>query len=130
MKIICFIVALLCLCVTTVAQDQTPVVTQPVEIDVVNPYNNLRSIPSIVAITLVLVELIKRMVRNASFLKDVPIWVYACAVSVAIATIAKWQGYLDGDWGVVLWQAGYGAAIASGVYTWFRKFTATPSNSA
>ena len=89
---------------------------------------DLTSISGITVATLIIVELIKRLVGNAKWIKKIPIFVYVLFVSVLLTIFANKglktsdnQPLLKGDTISLVWQAIVSAAGSSGFYTWLRN---------
>lgn len=88
---------------------------------------NLTTITGIVAATMLIVELLKRIFENSMYFNRIPIFVYAAVVSAILAIFANKIIYIDGQplisgnlW-IVIWQAVINAATASGLYSWIKK---------
>ena len=77
------------------------------------------SIAGVVALTIILVEVIKRSLGNIPWLSRIPTWAYAVVVSAALtATTHIWFGTLQGNDLELFSQAIGSAAIASGIKEW------------
>lgn len=93
----------------------------------------LSSIPGIASVTLVLVALLRRAVAGVPVAKDVPVWVYAVAVSLGLSLLAvvmRWMDAPEGGWREYVefgLRVGIQAAVASGVREWFKKMSVTPA---
>lgn len=89
---------------------------------------SLSSITGIIAATMVILEILKRIfIKNAGFGK-IPVFVYAVAISIILATIAnkflktpEGESILPGVYWSIVWKAVIGAASASGFYSWLNN---------
>ncbi len=92
---------------------------------------DLTTITGIVALTLVITQVVKRLFANLSVLKNAPTWAIAVVVAVLLALVAnKSLGLLEGDLVTLLWQAAVAALAASGFYSWMDNPKADPESSA
>jgi hypothetical protein len=77
------------------------------------------SIAGIVALTIVLVEVVKRSLGSVAWLSQVPTWIYAVLISAGLTAVTHvWFGTLQGDDLALFSQAIGSAAIASGIKEW------------
>jgi hypothetical protein len=77
------------------------------------------SIAGIVALTIILVEIVKRSLGSVPWLSRVPTWLYAVVVSAGLTAITHiWFGTLQGNDLELFSQAIGSAAIASGIKEW------------
>jgi hypothetical protein len=88
---------------------------------------DLSSITGIVIITLFIVELLKRLLRNVVFFSKIPVWTYAIAIACVQVFIANrllqtedGVPLLPGNLTKLLWATVVAAASASGFYSWLR----------
>ena len=82
-------------------------------------FNWYSSIAGIVALTIILVEVVKRSLGNVVWLSQVPTWLYAVLISAGLTAITHiWLGTLQGTDLDLFSQAVGSAAIASGVKEW------------
>jgi hypothetical protein len=77
------------------------------------------SIAGIVALTIVLVEIVKRSLGSVAWLSQVPTWLYAVLISAGLTAVTHiWLGTLQGTDLDLFSQAIGSAAIASGIKEW------------
>lgn len=77
------------------------------------------SITGIVAATIVIVEVLKRFFGNIAYVKAVPTWLYAVAVSAGLVACAHfWWQVLPGEHLDLFTRAIMLAAMASGFREW------------
>jgi hypothetical protein len=86
-----------------------------------------KSVPGIVAATLIFVQIIKRALGNVSGLKNVPTWCYSALVALVLTFAASYYGVLTlGDdetvFDKVILAVGL-AAVASGFWSWLSEPT-------
>jgi len=82
-------------------------------------FNWYSSIAGIVALTIILVEVVKRSLGNVVWLSQVPTWLYAVLISAGLTAITHiWLGTLQGTDLDLFSQAVGSAAIASGIKEW------------
>lgn len=86
---------------------------------------NLASISGIIAASMLIVQIIKRLIPAGSAIAKVPIFIWAILSSIGLATLANkvlklndGSPMLEGDYWKVLWAAITAAAGASGFFTW------------
>lgn len=89
---------------------------------------SLSSVTGIIATTMVILEILKRIFQKNKGFGSVPVFVYAIGVSIILATIASkviktptGDPILPGLYWEVLWKAVIGAASASGFYSWLNN---------
>lgn len=121
MKWVLMIVSLL-LFATVPAFAQTPDIP-PAPIPGSEWFGNAAAIS---AATVLLVAGLKRSLANVSGLADIPTWMYAIAVSVALTFVARNVfGTMQGPLVPTLMSAAVSAAVASGAREWFTSGNAT-----
>ena len=82
-------------------------------------FNWYSSIAGIVALTIILVEVVKRSLGNVAWLSQVPTWLYAVLISAGLTAIAHiWLKTLPGTDIDLYSQAVGSAALASGIKEW------------
>lgn len=89
---------------------------------------SLSSISGIIIVTLVLVEILKRIFqKNAGFGK-IPVFAYSIGISVILSIIANkllkqddGTPMLPGHLITIIWKAIYASASASGFYSWLNN---------
>lgn len=95
------------------------------------PFEQLSSITSIIATTLIVVQMIKRFGYRTPFIQSIPTWLIAISVSAALTTVANMVlGVLEGNLPELLWQAALNAGAASGFYTWLHNPSDNPAKAA
>ena len=94
------------------------------------PMDWYSSVGGVVAFTLVLVGILKRLLGRVSGAKDVPTWIYAVGVSALLTYLAHLWGTLEGTLATLMMQAVLSAASASGLYEWYHNSTKPLSASA
>lgn len=82
---------------------------------------SLGSITGVVAATMLVVEILKRIFDNVTGFKKIPVFVYAIVVAAILAFIGNKLGYLAGKPVFVIWASIISAGSASGFYTWLRN---------
>lgn len=83
--------------------------------------SQLTSISGIVALTIGLVAIVKRLFGNIAVMNALPTWVYAVVISFLLTVVASSVLHtLPGVWYQLAWQAVIAAAGASGFYEWFK----------
>lgn len=82
---------------------------------VIDPSTALGSIAGIVTLTIAIVHLIKRQAGDTPFLRGIPAWLYAVAVSALLTVIAHAVLHsIEGELPVLLVQGVLSAVLASG----------------
>jgi hypothetical protein len=108
----------------TLAQETVPAdAVEPIIAPIINnPFSELSTISGVVAATLIVVEVIKRLFKSVPIIADAPVWLIAIVVSVLLTLLANqvFQS-LQGDIWALAWSAALSAASASGFHTWLRK---------
>jgi len=101
-------------------------------IEINNNLQDLTSLSGIVVATLIILQILKKLMAEVDGLKVVPIWVYGVTVSVGLTVFAnRVLKILPGDDLLPLvWQAALLAASASGFYEWIKAPKASPEMSA
>ena len=85
----------------------------------------LASVAGIVVATLIVVEIVKKLIPTGNVLAQVPIWAWSVGVSCGLTILAHQVTHtLEGDLATLTWLAVSGAATASGFYSWLRNTTA------
>ncbi len=98
--------------------------------ETVSAYPQLATISGIIAATMIVVEVVKRLVHDVKILKDTPTWVYAIGVSTCLCLISRYALHaIDMEIGPLLWTAAIAAASGGGFFTWLRKPTDSPKSS-
>lgn len=81
---------------------------------------DLSTIGGIVAATIILVGVAKRLLGNVSIIRKCPTWICAVIVAVALTVVARYAiGTLAGNVWQLLGQAIVAAALASGFRDWW-----------
>ena len=94
-------------------------------------FNWYSSIAGIVALTIILVEVVKRSLGNVAWLSQVPTWLYAVLISAGLTAVTHiWLGTLQGTDIDLFSQAIGSAAIASGIKEWISNVNKPLSASA
>tara|TARA_Y100000310_G_scaffold345571_1_gene466747 strand:- start:2286 stop:2597 length:312 start_codon:yes stop_codon:yes gene_type:complete len=95
-------------------------------------FQDLGSMSGIIGATLIILQILKKLMAEVDGLKVVPIWVYGVAISAGLTVLAsKVLNILPGDNLLSLvWQAALLAASSSGFYEWIKDPKASPELSA
>lgn len=94
-------------------------------------HEQLGSITSIVATTILAVEFAKKCLGNVTWAKSVPTWIYSVVIAIGLTLVAlKGLHSISGDLVELLWQAVTNAAMASGFYEWMNHHDLPLSESA
>jgi cell shape-determining protein MreD len=83
---------------------------------------NLASITGIVGITMILVELLKKPLKNFKWFQKIPVFIYSIIMAAMIAFLANRVFHtISGNIYHIIWRSIISAASASGFYTWLRN---------
>jgi hypothetical protein len=84
---------------------------------------DLSSIAGIILATMFFVEIVKRVLCCYAWFNKIPIFIYACLISIGLVFLSnRVLGTLKGDnIGLLIWRAINAAASASGFYGWLRN---------